>query len=189
MDGKSALRSRLRAARSLRTPSELAQAAASIARYGADLCRGAATVAAYAAIRDEPPTRALLDRLVAQGSVVLLPVVRPDGLEWARYDAWPELTRSSGLLEPTGDTHGADALFDADVVLAPALAVDLRGHRLGRGGGHYDRALVGIPREHIVAVVFADEVLDDVPADAHDIPVRAALTPAGVVDLGEPTAS
>jgi 5-formyltetrahydrofolate cyclo-ligase len=189
MDEKAALRSRLRAARATRGPSQLTRAAAGIARAGVAHCGGATTVAAYASVRDEPPTHELLDLLAGRGLTVLLPVVGADGLDWAEYDGWAALADHDGLLEPTGDPAGPAALLAAEVVLAPALAVDRQGHRLGRGGGYYDRALVGVPRERIVAVVFADEVLDDLPVQRHDVPVSAALTPEGVVGLGAATAS
>ena len=180
MEEKPALRSRLRAARAARSPSQLVDAALGIARVGAEHCRGAATVAAYASVRDEPPMRELLDLLRDRGAAVLLPIVQSGSLAWGRYDEWSALSERDGLLEPTVD---AVDVSDADIVLAPALAVDRQGHRLGSGGGYYDRALVGVPRDRIVAVVFADEVVDAVPAEAHDVRVGAALTPDGVIRL------
>jgi 5-formyltetrahydrofolate cyclo-ligase len=182
---KAALRARLRAARAGRDAEDLANLGAALAEHGAGLCAGAAVVAAYAAIGDEPPTRVLLDRLVDAGMTVLLPMVRPDGLSWSRYDGWQALADRGGLLEPAG-TIEPDVLTRAELVLAPALAVDRTGNRLGRGGGYYDRALVGVPRDRIVAVVFADEVLDVVPVDPHDVPVGAVLTPDGLVPLRRP---
>jgi 5-formyltetrahydrofolate cyclo-ligase len=65
-------------------------------------------------------------------------------------------------------------------VLAPALAVSLTGVRLGRGGGSYDRALARVPAEvATAAVVFDDEVLDELPTDPWDVRVGWALTPSG----------
>ena len=63
-------------------------------------------------------------------------------------------------------------------MLAPALAVDGKGRRLGQGGGSYDRALARTSAP-VLAVVFDDEVIDEVPAEQHDRPVTGALTPAG----------
>ena len=181
---KAAFRSRLRAARAVRGSENAAQAGEAIARVGADFLRDATSIAAYAGIRGEPPTRPLLDRLVELAITVLLPVVDEDRLDWTEYDAWPALVDHDGLLEPVGSRRGPEVLRGVDVVLAPALAVDRHGHRLGRGGGHYDRALVGVPRKRIVAVVFSDEILDDLPVEPHDVMVGAALTPDGVVELG-----
>ena len=64
--------------------------------------------------------------------------------------------------------------------VVPALAVSRDGVRLGRGGGYYDRALAHArPGAVLVAVVFDDELLDEVPAEAHDHRVTAVVTPSG----------
>ena len=183
MDDKPGLRSRLRAARARRDSSELAVLGERLARAGAALTRGASTVAAYAAVGSEPPTRPLLDLLGDAAVTVLLPVVIGRGLGWSKYDGWTALVDRQGLLEPAGDVS-RDALHDVDLVFVPALAVDHSGNRLGRGGGYYDRALVEVPRQRVVAVVFGDEVLDVVPTQSHDVRVGAALTPDGVLQLG-----
>ena len=71
-------------------------------------------------------------------------------------------------------------MADVELVVVPALAVDRRGNRLGRGAGFYDRALAGSRPATVVAVIYDDELLDTVPAEAHDVPVHAVLTPAGL---------
>ena len=180
MDDKAVMRSRLKAARSRRDQAELDRLAGLLADEGVTRAGDAVVIAAYAAVGDEPPTRPLVDALVSAGHIVLLPIVTPTGLAWGRYEGWDALVRRRGLLEPIGENAAVET---ADVVFAPALAVDRMGNRLGRGGGHYDRALVGLPRERIVAVVYDDEVLDVVPAEAHDVRVGAALTPAGLIEL------
>ena len=63
--------------------------------------------------------------------------------------------------------------------VAPALAVDHAGHRLGRGAGYYDRALVSV-RAPVCALVFTDELLSFVPHEPLDIPVQMAVTPGGL---------
>jgi 5-formyltetrahydrofolate cyclo-ligase len=181
MDDKRVLRSRLKAARARRDQSELTRLAESIAHMGVAHAADAVAVAAYAGVGDEPPTRPLIDALVTAGHVVLLPVVTPDGLAWGSYVDWDTLVERRGLLEPR--KQAAAGIETVGLVFAPALAVDRQGNRLGRGGAHYDRALIGVPRERIVAVVFADEVLDVVPTEAHDVRVGAALTPDGVIEL------
>jgi len=71
-------------------------------------------------------------------------------------------------------------LSGVDLVLAPALAVDRLGNRLGWGKGHYDRVLATVEPEQVVAVVYDDEVLDRVPVEEHDRRVGAVLTPSGL---------
>jgi 5-formyltetrahydrofolate cyclo-ligase len=124
----------------------------------------------------------LLDALRAAGVRVLLPVVTGERLDWATYDGEGALAEGPlGLAEPSGHRLGSDALAAADVVLVPALAVDRSGHRLGRGRGYYDRALaaVSVP---VIAVVFDDDVIDDVPVEAHDRDVDGWLSPSGYYD-------
>jgi 5-formyltetrahydrofolate cyclo-ligase len=141
-----------------------------------------ATVAGYVGVGTEPPTGPLLELLARRGARVLLPVVRPGGtLDWATGSA-DLVSGPLGLREPAPPYLGPDAVREAGLVLVPALAVDRLGRRLGRGGGYYDRVLAALPRTTVlVAVVFDEEVLDEVPVEDHDRPVHAALTPAGLL--------
>ena len=82
-----------------------------------------------------------------------------------------------------GAPLGPVAVADCDVVLVPALAVDRRGVRLGRGGGSYDRAL-GRARGLVVALLHEGELHDEpLPAEPHDVPVDAVALPGGLVRL------
>lgn len=122
-------------------------------------------VAAYTSWGTEPRTTGLL------GPDALLPVVLPDGdLDWERAG------------EP-GRLLGRDAVAGCDVVLVPALAVDRRGVRLGRGGGSYDRALRRATG-FVVALLHPGELVADLPAEPHDVPVPAVALPDGVVRVG-----
>ncbi|MGL5809210.1 MAG: 5-formyltetrahydrofolate cyclo-ligase [Nocardioides sp.] len=196
---KSALRDQLLAARSRRPLAELAEDARRIGELAMDLdeVRRAATVAAYVSTGTEPGTGRLLDRLRAAGKRVLLPVLaRPDpgrtelasqatgwDLDWAAYTGPAGLaTARFGLFEPTGDRSGPAAVGVADVVFVPGLAVSDTGLRIGRGGGCYDRALPRVAADAFVCVLlYDDEVGREVPAEPHDRPVSAALSPGGLV--------
>lgn len=145
--------------------------------------RRAATVALYISLTNEPGTGPLVERLHALGRRLILPVLLPDNdLDWAAYEGPDHLLPvSRGLLEPTGRRLGPEAVATADVVLCPGLAVDQRGYRLGRGGGSYDRALARVPVGTFVCTLLYDgELLEQVPAEAHDRPVTAIATPSGV---------
>lgn len=185
MQTKELLRSRLSAARREHSEPDRARAGELIADHGVALCRAESTVAAYASFGTEPPTRALLDRLHAASIRVLLPVVAGDDLDWAVYDGWDALDGGARRApEPLGPRLGADAVAGADVVFVPALAVDGSGHRLGRGLGFYDRALRLVDPARVVAVVYDDEILDDLPVEAHDQPVGRVVTPSGCRSVG-----
>jgi 5-formyltetrahydrofolate cyclo-ligase len=166
--------------------------APALADAGIALAAHAATVpgrrlAAFAGVRGEPPTLPLLDALVAAGREILLPVLLEDmDLDWALYTDERSLTEGlRGMREPAGPRLGRDAVATADLVLAPALAVDRAGNRLGQGGGSYDRALARTSAP-VLAVLFDGEITESVPADSHDRPVDGVLTPrAGVTWLRE----
>lgn len=180
---KEQVRAAILAARHKLSPDERARAGRNIAAHGLARWRGAGTVAAYLAVRGEPPTAGLLDGLVARGARVLLPVIDGAVLDWAVYDGTRTITAGPlGISEPIGARLGIDAILQADVVVVPALAVDSSGNRLGRGRGYYDRTLVGVAAP-IVAVVYDDELIDEVPVDAHDRRVDAVVQPAGFISL------
>lgn len=188
-DTKDEFRAMLRAARQHATARQRAEAAAALAEVvstlpGLDRAR---CVAAYSARPSEPDTTAVLEMLAARGIEVLLPVLGA-GLarEWAAYAGPDDLVqRAPGRPpEPGTPSLGAEALSRADLILAPALAVDTSGTRLGQGGGWYDRALQharpGVP---VIALVFPDEVYDattrPLPRETHDRAVDMVATPEG----------
>ena len=140
----------------------------------------AGTAAAYYSVGTEPDTRGLIYALWKRGTYVLLPLLLPGGdLDWASYEGPDSLAAGPrGLLQPAEPPRGVTAVASADLVIVPALAVDRRGYRLGRGGGSYDRALarVGAPVP-TVALLYDRELLDEVPIAPHDLPVRLAARP------------
>ena len=185
---KTALRDQLVTARNRRPLLEVSESAQAIAEHllATPEIRRAATVAAYVSVGTEPGTGPLLDRLLAMGRRVVVPVLLPDyDLDWAVYDGPRSVVRArAGLLEPTGPRLGVEAVATADVVLTPGLAVDRTGLRMGRGGGCYDRALGRVPvGTFTCTLLYAGELLDEVPAAPHDRRVTAVATPDGVTRL------
>ncbi|HSF98139.1 MAG TPA: 5-formyltetrahydrofolate cyclo-ligase [Ornithinibacter sp.] len=135
-------------------------------------------VTSYAAMPGEPPTAAVNAFLTAHGIRVLLPITLADfDLDW--HDA----------TDPREEALGRTAVASADLVLAPGLAVDRSGTRMGQGGGCYDRVLprrrTGVP---VVVLLHPGELVPvgepPLPREPHDQPVDAVLTAEGLVDLG-----
>jgi 5-formyltetrahydrofolate cyclo-ligase len=178
---KAALRARHLARRRARPQADRVADADAVA---AALLRGLAgtrTLAAYVPDPEEPGHGRLPAAFTQLGARVLLPVVPAEGVElgWA-VDTGRLAPGRFGLLEPVSHRLGATAVGTADVVVVPALAVSRDGVRLGRGGGYYDRALRHVrPGAVLVAVVFDDELLDELPAEPHDVRVTAVVTPSG----------
>ncbi|WP_241178691.1 5-formyltetrahydrofolate cyclo-ligase [Mycobacterium sp. P7213] len=189
---KSALRARLLADRRAVTPAVHEAEAAALAEHLERLAGEATTVCAYAPVGSEPGSTAMLAGLARSGARVLLPVVRteddgtPMALLWGEYRPEHLTTARFGLLEPPEPWLAADALAEADLIVVPAVAVDRWGARLGRGAGFYDRSLRWRrPQVPLVAVVRDAELLDELPAEPHDVPMTHAVTPGlGVVALG-----
>jgi 5-formyltetrahydrofolate cyclo-ligase len=182
---KLALRDQLLTARNRLSVAEIGERARATATHllATPEVRRAATVAVYVSVGHEPGTGPLIDGLAAAGKRIILPIVLPDlDLDWAVYAGEQSLGPGRrGLLEPTTPRLGPDAIATADVVLAPGLAVTLRGDRLGQGGGCYDRALSRVPVGTFVCVVLnEEEVLEEIPVAEHDRRVTAIATAEGV---------
>jgi 5-formyltetrahydrofolate cyclo-ligase len=182
-EDKAGLRARTLARRGLMSDEERAAAARRLRDSLLTLPEAemAGTVAVYVSKGDEPGTRGMLFALWKRGTYVLVPKLLPGGdLDWASYEGPESLGPGPyGLLEPTEPTRGPGAVRGADLIVVPALAVSVTGARLGRGGGSYDRVLSRVdPGVLTVAPVYDAELVESVPAEPHDRPVRAALTPS-----------
>jgi 5-formyltetrahydrofolate cyclo-ligase len=184
---KAEWRTRLTRARADQTAESHAQEASALVSAVSKVTSG--TVCAYLPFGTEPGTTALVDALAAGGARVLLPVILPEPgpLDWAEYTGEADLvpSRFRGIREPGGKRLGTDAVRAAEVILVPALAVDQRGVRLGRGAGHYDRSLVfAAAGAALLAVVRDEELVERLPGEPHDVRMSGVLTPArGVLDL------
>jgi len=181
-DQKASLRAELLARRRALTADQRAQAGRSLrdAVLAAPEAQMAGTVASYYSVGTEPDTRGLVFALWKRGTYVLLPLLRADDdLDWASYEGPDSLGPGPrGLLEPTEPPRGVTAITSADLVIVPALAVDRGGMRLGRGGGSYDRALARVGAAiPTIALIYDDELLEEVPAGPLDQPVRMAAQP------------
>jgi 5-formyltetrahydrofolate cyclo-ligase len=180
---KSLLRTELRAARAALPEDARAAAGRSLRDTVLALPEigMAGTIAAYLGVGTEPATSALVFALWKRGGYVLLPVLLGDGeLDWASYEGPDSLAPGPrGLLQPTEPPRGVTSITSADLVIVPALAVDRRGNRLGRGGGSYDRALARVGAAvPTIALLYEGELVEEVPAGPHDQPVRAVAQPA-----------
>ena len=104
---------------------------------------------------------------------------------WGLWEAGQALvTLGRPPAQPVGEARGAESLKEADLIVIPALAASVDGTRLGQGGGWYDRALMHrSPTTPVVAVIFDDEVVEAglIPAEPHDVPVDAIVTPTQTI--------
>jgi 5-formyltetrahydrofolate cyclo-ligase len=178
--GKGRWRASLLAARAELSADRLAAASTALGRHVLPRLGGTPRIAAYVPVDREPGSLRMLDALRSGGTEVLLPVVVTDGLDWAAYTGAADLVAGPlGTRAPSGPRAGPGALASADVVLLPALAVDHRGVRLGRGGGYYDRTLPAVPAGVLLVALLHDgELVPRLPADPWDRNVTSVVTPA-----------
>ncbi|MEL4358627.1 MULTISPECIES: 5-formyltetrahydrofolate cyclo-ligase [unclassified Luteococcus] len=194
--GKQEIRRRVRAARRERPVSQ--RLADDRARTGLVLAAlrdiEPATISCYLSVpphatNPEPGTIELVTALWTLGHRLLVPVLTPtsDGPRhdpaWAVFQGPANLKPGLwGIPEPSGEAQGAEALGQADLVLASGLAGTRDGRRLGVGGGWYDRALAHRRDDVEVWVLLNDdEVLPDLPTEPHDQVVDALVLPGELV--------
>lgn len=109
------------------------------------------------------------------GVVFAVPVLACGSLRFAAYRAEEPLRRGRyGLLEPANP-----APLRPTLVLAPLVAFDAQGNRLGMGGGHYDRYLTEHPRVERVGVAHHCQCASELPTDLWDVRLDAVVTEQG----------
>lgn len=171
---------RRRALETLRALGPEERAARSLA-IGSHLRGIDAPIFAFAPMRLEP------DWLAGwTGGDFALPRVTRDHLEFyavTASSAWELETGALGAREPAAIKENQRSLGAAATILVPGLAFDRAGRRLGRGAGFYDRLLADPAlRARRVGVAFAAQIVDEVPVEAHDMPLDAIVTEDGWIE-------
>lgn len=141
------------------------------------------TVLAYHALPDELPTQAFLQQW-ANGKRLYLPRVNGDELDILPYSPESLHKGAFSILEPDGNEYtDVDTL---DLIIVPAVAFDRRGNRLGRGKGFYDRLLqkAKCPK---IGIAYHFQLLDEIPAESHDIPMDKIITEQGILSINNIT--
>lgn len=142
----------------------------------------ASTVLAFASLAHEVVTAPLVDALRNAGKRIALPRVAEDDL--ALYEVSSETALREGAFsvpEPPADAPLV-APESIDFALVPALAVDVRGFRIGYGGGYYDRLLPKLSRATTCAVAFDFQLVAEVPELSFDVAVDWVVTDSRTID-------
>jgi 5-formyltetrahydrofolate cyclo-ligase len=139
-------------------------------------------VGGYMALPGEADPALLLDRLAADSAVIALPrVAEKDApLTFHRHLPGGALQKSPfGIAEPPPDWP----VVVPQILLVPLLAFDARGHRLGYGGGYYDRTIEALGRNGplcTIGIAFAGQEIEAIPDEGHDRPLDRIATETGV---------
>jgi 5-formyltetrahydrofolate cyclo-ligase len=180
-EAKSKLRRAMRQRRTslaLEAPDAPDRAAANLPE---DLVAAGRIVAGYRPLGAEMDPLPAMRRFAAAGARIVLPVV-VDAEGPMIFRLWREGDPLSpdalGVLAPTSAAGEARP----DVVIAPVLAFDAAGGRLGQGGGSFDRTLAALRAEGpltVIGLAFAGQEVGEVPGEAHDQALDATLTESG----------
>ncbi|MDO8787267.1 MAG: 5-formyltetrahydrofolate cyclo-ligase [Sulfuritalea sp.] len=138
------------------------------------------TLSFCAPVRGEFDARPLASLLIERGWHAAIPVVDAANAPMS-FRTWTPSTAMDS------DRHGmpipaSGQAVIPDIVLLPLVAFDPQGFRLGYGGGYFDRTLaVLVPRPLTIGVGFELARVADIRPQAHDMPLDAVVTEAGIV--------
>lgn len=139
----------------------------------------ARTVALYAPIRGEVPTRDILTAALADGKTVCYPLSHVHGriLSFRAITSESELEPGRlGVREPTSASE-LIPVDRIDLFVVPGLGFTENGKRLGRGGGYYDATLkAASQRSRRVGLAFAEQVVVDIPTNQDDVDMDLVVT-------------
>lgn len=182
---KAAIRHAMRRRRRALAPTDVAAAgaAAADAVLALDAVRAASVLLAYVDLDNEVPTGALIASAFAAGKRVFLPRFRDDQMTFAEHRLGDALRPGAfGIPEPQGEPGSIELQASAAAVL-PLVAWDDAGGRIGRGGGHYDRACAGPARPRcLIGLAYAFQHLPRVPRDPWDLRLDLVVTERGVAE-------
>jgi 5-formyltetrahydrofolate cyclo-ligase len=139
----------------------------------------------------EPDLDALVQRAASMGKRAYLPVLHERRLWFLAYtNATPMVSNRYGILEPSAASAVRTPLAALDIALVPLVAFDDHGHRLGMGGGYYDRTFAYLRhRKHwrrpkLIGVAFEFQRLAELPAQPWDVPLDGIITEKGLLSPG-----
>ena len=148
-------------------------------------------LALFVSFRSEVLTESIIRAALSLSKVIAVPItdLARKQLSLSRitdYDT--DLAPGTwGIPEPKPDRIRPVALHEPDLFIAPGVAFDRQGRRIGYGGGFYDRLLRALPvRKPVVALAFALQIVDRVPFEPSlDEPVDIIITEEEIIDCKE----
>jgi 5-formyltetrahydrofolate cyclo-ligase len=150
-----------------------------------DKFRDAESVLFYASFRSEVNTTNLIKKALDLGKKVLLPRVDEEETALKIYEikSMDDVAPGyMGIPEPEALEENARGLEGVDLVIMPGAAFDPRGYRLGYGRGYYDMLLSEeVLRPALAALAYEEQVLESVPAEAHDVRVDIIVTDRKII--------
>ena len=173
---KKALRKKIREQKRAMTSAQIEEASRKLVErfLALDAYRKAKTLYGYLPYNQEVRTVPILEQALADGKQVAVPKIYEDEMRVIYLtDLNQVATGYAGIPEPIADGPIADD--PTALVLMPGLAFDREGHRIGYGGGYYDKFLSEEPNHPTVALCYAFQMVEELPTEEFDIPVDCVL--------------
>lgn len=173
---KTELRREIRARKRAMTEVEIEERSARLAQlfFASGAYQNAKTIYGYLPYNQEVRTVPMLERALKDGKKVAVPKVYGEEMKFLYLDDLNAVAKGyAGIPEPIADepvAHDETAL-----VLMPGLAFDPQGHRIGYGGGFYDKFLAAEPNHPTLALCYEFQMLPKLDVEDHDIPVDTVL--------------
>ncbi len=138
----------------------------------------AKSILLYFPHKNEVDTTFIIEELLKEGKDVVLPKVVGFHIYPIKISNLASLKSGyAGIKEPEGEKY---PLENIDIIVVPAIAFDIHGHRLGYGKGYYDRLLSKVNALKI-GLAYNFQVLEKLPSEPHDIPVDLIVTPTKII--------
>ena len=179
---KQALRQEMREKRKALSPASYAKKCTEIQKQLEFLpqWQKARTLLLYVSTDEEVDTRRLIHDALEKNRHVFVPKMNGDTLVICPLRDWEDLKPGGfGIMEPCEIVEEAHP-ESMDLILVPGLAFDRRGHRLGYGKGFYDKLLKNT-RGFKVGLAFSEQVVEELPTEAHDVPLDLIITDSALI--------
>lgn len=173
---KKELRATIRARKRAMTEEEICHRSAVLGKLFADsaLYKEAKTIYGYLPYNQEVRTVPMLEQAIRDGKRVAVPKVYGDQMRFLYITDMSQVEKGyAGIPEPIADEPVAQD--ETALVLMPGLAFDPQGHRIGYGGGFYDRFLENEPNHPTLALCYDFQMFPKLETEEHDIPVDCVL--------------
>ncbi len=174
---KKEMRAHIRAQKRAMTEAQIASASARLGEKfrDCDLYKAAKTIYGYLPYNQEVRTVPMLEQAIADGKRVAVPKCYGEEMRFIYiHDFVTEVAPGyANIPEPIADGPVADDR--TALVLMPGLAFDPQGHRIGYGGGFYDRFLAGEPDHPTLALCYGFQMVEHLQTEEFDIPVDQVL--------------
>lgn len=173
---KKELRSTIRARKRAMTEEEIVSRSEALGRLFAETqaYKNAKTIYGYMPYNQEVRTVPMLEQALKDGKRVAVPKCYGDEMKFIYLDDLSQVAKGyANIPEPIADEPIADD--KTALVLMPGMAFDPQGHRIGYGGGFYDKFLAAEPDHPTLALCYEFQMLPKLETEEHDIPVDIVL--------------